>query len=78
MNDDKGPLLLAKLAGVLALFGISTWSDAAAVISSLLGGSILTRFYWRNVWRPFLEGRGIIKRRPRRRTDSKDSDWSSL
>lgn len=78
MNDDKGTTLIAKLAGVLALFGISTWSEAAAAVSTLLGASILTRFYWRNVWRPLLERRGLIGRRRRRSTDKDESDWGGL
>ena len=63
---------------VLTLFGISTWGEAAAAVSTILGASILTRFYWRNVWRPLLEGRGMMKPRKRRRSDPRESDWSEL
>lgn len=73
MNDDKFSWMLAKLALVLGLFGISTWSEAAAAVSTVLGLSILTRFYWRNVWRPLLEKKGILRRKRRRATDVDDS-----
>lgn len=83
MNDDKGPVLLAKLAGLLALVGVSSWSDATAVVSFVLGASMLVRFYWRNVWRGFFESLGLIKpkppaRAPRRSTDPEDSDYTPL
>lgn len=77
MNDDKGSVLLAKLAGLAALVGIGSWSEAAGFVSTVLGASMLVRFYWRNVWRPMLEEKGVIKRKRRRKADD-DSGMGGL
>ncbi len=77
MNDGKGPVLLAKLAGLLALVGISSWSEATAVFTFILGVSATTRFYWRHVLRDLFERWGWVGPRRRRSTDPRGSDFTA-
>jgi hypothetical protein len=61
---------LAKAGTALAAgFGVSSWSDAAALIAFVYTACLLLEWCWNKIGRPFCERRGWIERRRRRKSD---------
>ncbi len=61
--------ILKILSAWLAAFGISSWSEAAAVAAFIYTVCLLGEWWWKRFWRPTLESRGILQRKRRRKQD---------
>lgn len=59
----------AKLAGLLALLGISSWTDAAALLAAVYSFVLICEWAWGRIFRPFCERRGWVERKRRRKDD---------
>lgn len=55
---------------LVAGFGVSSWSDAAALIAFVYTACLLIEWLWKRCGRPFCENRGWVARLKRRRTDA--------
>jgi hypothetical protein len=57
---ETGISPLAKIAGVWALVGITSWSEAASFAAFCLTVYLLCRHIWRDIARPLLERIGVL------------------
>lgn len=55
--------------GLLAAFGIASWSDVAAFLAALYSLIVILEWCWKKFGRGCLERRGWLKPRKRRFTD---------
>lgn len=76
VNQPAIKIASAWLVALLAKFGITSWGDASAFmgfIASFFAAAyticLMSEWWWKRFWRPFLEEQGILKRRERRKTD---------
>lgn len=61
---------IAKVGTALvAGFGVSSWSDLAALIAFVYTACLLAEWLWKKCGRPFCESRGWLPRLKRRSTD---------
>lgn len=62
---------LAKAGTALAAgFGVSSWSDAAALIAFIYTACLLLEWLWKKVGRPLAERHGLVQRQRRRASDT--------
>lgn len=54
---------------LLAGFGVSSWSDAAALAAFIYTACLLAEWLWKKCGRPFCEGQGWLPRSKRRKDD---------
>jgi len=80
MNDPQSPIVTAaKVAPTFATaaaagIGHWTWGELAAMLGSLYTICLLAHWWWRIVWRPLLERRGVLKPKKRAKYVQLDTD----
>lgn len=78
-EEKEATVVVAKLGSVWASVGVSTWSDAASMFAAILSMLFILEWFWEKIIRPFLEDRGVMKRKRRRASDSElDQDKVGL
>jgi hypothetical protein len=70
---DTGGNLLLKIAGLWAMIGVTSWSEAASFAAFCLTVYLFARHIWRDIVRPFLEDKGIVKRHHKHARDDDDA-----
>lgn len=67
----QAPLTKAATSGIFAgaTWGINTWADIAAALAAVYSFCLLSEWLWKKAIRPFMEYRGWIARKRRRRDD---------
>lgn len=58
--------------GLLAAFGIASWSDVAAFLAALYSLIVILEWCWKKFARAYLERHGWLKPRLRRFSDRSD------
>lgn len=74
MNNQDGSNLVVKIVALWAMIGVTSWSEAASLAAFLLTMYLLCRHVWRDLARPFLESRSLIKRRIHRSPNDDDME----
>lgn len=59
----------AKVGTAWAAVGITSWADAASALAFLYTLLLVSEWLWKKAIRPFVESRGWLKRKTRRRDD---------
>jgi len=54
------------------MIGVTSWTEAAAFIGFCYTACLMSEWLWKNVARPILEGRGIIKAKAKAVEDAAD------
>lgn len=62
----------AKVISVWAMIGVTSWTEAAAFIGFCYTACLMSEWLWKNIGRPVLESRGIIKVKPKAVEDAAD------
>ncbi|MDT9046445.1 hypothetical protein RSW49_22620 [Escherichia coli] len=57
---DTNGTVLAKIAGIWAMVGVTSWSEAASFAAFVLTMYMLARNIWKDFIRPFCERRGWL------------------
>lgn len=68
-DQKEAAISSAKLGSVWAAVGVSTWADFASMLAAILSFLFICEWFWKKLIRPFLESRGYVKRKRRRKTD---------
>lgn len=58
-----------KVGTAWAAVGITSWADAASFLAALYTFLLVIEWFWKVAGRPFMESRGWLKRRSRRKED---------
>lgn len=77
MNTDQQSTVTAPVVKVVtawAAVGITSWADVASILAALYTLVLLLDWVWKKFGRPFAEDRGWVRRKQRRRTDSRFDD----
>jgi hypothetical protein len=52
-----------------AFFGVTSWTEAAAMSATIYSLILIAEWWWKKFWRPLFERLGWLKRTRRRSTD---------
>ncbi|AFN39141.1 holin [Burkholderia phage BcepMigl] len=63
-TGESGGVLLAKIAGLWAVVGITSWSEAASFAAFCYTMWLMGAKFWKEVLRPICERRGWVSVRP--------------
>lgn len=66
MNSEHVTNQGAKLAAVWAMFGISSWNEAAGFFAFIVSFAAFCEYAWKKWVRPMLVWRGILQPLPKR------------
>lgn len=64
----------AKIVGVWAAIGITSWTDAASFLAFVLSALALGEYIWKKMGRPFLERMGYLKPKRRKIVEAEDEE----
>jgi hypothetical protein len=81
MTQDQREVLAStvKAGSVWATIGVSSWADVASVLAAFLSLLFIIEWFWKKVFRPLLEDKGLVVRKHRRKTDDEpDTDRVGL
>lgn len=63
-QTDSGVTLLAKIAGVWGVIGITSWSEAASFAAFVYTMWLIASKFWRDILRPLCVQRGWVQALP--------------
>lgn len=71
VGENQDGLLVPglKIGSAWGAVGITSWADAASFLAALYTLLLVIEWLWKRIGRPFMESRGWIRRKARRRED---------
>ena len=59
-STETTPILFAKIFGIWAMIGVTSWSEAASFAAFCYTMWLMAAKFWKEIARPFCERRGWI------------------